>query len=178
MEAIAEYLSTHPESGCSIACVLTDRQGAYVLTRAERKGVPGHYLTREEWRDERRVLEILNGYGVEAIVLAGFLSLVPKYLIVAYPSRILNIHPALLPKYGGRGMYGMNVHQAVKDAGETVTGITIHEIDEEFDRGHTIFQASVEVAPEDSPEDIADKVHRLEYSHFPQVVVRWLASKS
>lgn len=177
MEAIANYIAEHPDSMCEVTCVLCDRKDAYVMTRAHNHQIPAHYLTRNEWKDEKYVLDILRAHEVDVIVLAGYLSLVPEYLLRAFPSRILNIHPALLPKYGGRGMYGMNVHTAVKNAGEKESGITIHEIDHEFDKGKTIFQASVELSEEDTPEDIANKVHTLEYRHFPEVVVRWTNSK-
>lgn len=178
MEAIADYISDNPECGCTIGCVLCDRRDAYVMVRAEKRGIPSYYLSRGEWRNSERVLEILRSHEIDGIVLAGYLSLVPMYLLEAYPSRILNIHPALLPKYGGRGMYGMNVHEAVKQAGEQESGITIHEIDHEFDKGKTIFQATVALSPDDSAEDIAQKVHGLEYRHFPAVVVEWINSKS
>lgn len=177
MEAIANYISAHPESGCEIGCVLVDRRDAYVLTRAANHNIPAYYLTKSEWRDEEVVLGLLRKHEVDGIVLAGYLSLVPMYLLDAYPSRILNIHPALLPKYGGKGMYGMRVHEAVKAAGERESGITIHEIDHEFDKGEIVFQAAVELSPADSAEDIADKVHRLEYRHFPEEVVKWITSK-
>lgn len=177
MEAIANYIEQHPEVGCRVACVLVDKADAYVMTRARTKDIPAYFLTRAEWRDADRVLGLLSEHRVDGIILAGFLSLVPTYLLEAYPSRILNIHPALLPKYGGKGMYGMHVHETVKAAGEHETGITIHEIDHEYDRGKIVFQAKVDVLPTDSAEDIAQKVHQLEYRYFPEVAVTWLRSK-
>ena len=105
------------------------------------------------------------------------MALIPHFLLEAYPGLILNIHPALLPKYGGKGMYGMHVHEAVHTAGERETGITIHEIDEQYDRGRTIYQARTEISPEDTPEEIAAKIHLLERDHYPRIVARWIESK-
>jgi phosphoribosylglycinamide formyltransferase 1 len=116
------------------------------------------------------LLETLRARGISFIVLAGFMWLVPDYLVKAYVGRMVNIHPALLPQYGGKGMYGMNVHRAVKAAGERQTGITIHYVDEHYDEGSIIFQARCAIAPEDRPEDIAHKVQQLEHRHFAPVV--------
>ncbi|MDX5477506.1 MAG: phosphoribosylglycinamide formyltransferase, partial [Cyclobacteriaceae bacterium] len=112
----------------------------------------------------------LQDLEVDFVVLAGFLQKIPANMIHAYPDQIVNIHPALLPKYGGKGMYGMKVHQAVKDSGETETGITIHLVNEHYDEGKIIFQAAVTVEPSDSPEAIAQKVHQLEHKYFPNVI--------
>lgn len=178
-EAIVRYLhDNHPEKGIRVACILTNKSDAYVLERAKRLGVPARYLTSDELRSEETLLPILQGYGVSHIVLAGYLALIPKFLLEAFPQRIVNIHPALLPKYGGKGMYGMHVHEAVKAAGECETGITIHVIDEEYDRGTTLFQARTEVSPDDTPEDIAQKVHVLELRYFPEVIVHWVSGEA
>ena len=138
--------------------------------RAKRLGLDSMTFNRADFNDGKRIMEYLNKYKVNMIVLAGFLWLVPQYLIDAYPGRIVNIHPALLPKFGGKGMYGMHVHEAVKQSGETETGITIHLIDGNYDKGSTVFQAKVQVSPTDSPDDIATKVHALEYEYYPKVI--------
>lgn len=177
MEQIAEYLEAHPETGTTIACVVINRRDAYVRHRAERFGIPVQYFTRAELADPDVLLAYLREMEVEAIVLAGYMALIPPFLLSAYPGLILNVHPALLPKYGGKGMYGMHVHEAVHAAGERETGITIHEIDEQYDRGRTIFQATTELTPDDTPEDIAQKIHLLEREHYPHVVAAWIEEK-
>lgn len=176
MQKIAEYLSQHPKSEVEIACVITDQKEAYVQERAKSLGIPSHYLTGRELSSAEKLLPLLEGYHVDAIILAGYLRLIPQFLLKAFPHRIVNIHPALLPKYGGKGMYGMNVHCAVKEAGETTSGITIHVIDEEYDRGTTLFQATTELLPTDTPEDIQHKVQILEHRHFAPTIVQWLHS--
>ncbi len=174
-EAIAHFFHTlHPEQGVRVSCIIANRKGAYVLERAERLAVPGHFVPNDRLNDPHYLLPLLKEHEVEYIVLAGFLALVPAYLIEAFPHKIINIHPALLPKYGGKGMYGMNVHEAVHRSGDRESGITIHLIDEEYDRGTIVFQARTELAPEDTPEDIANKVHSLEYRHFPEVIAHWI----
>lgn len=174
MEAITRYFLGKKSSGIMVACVITDQKNAYVRERSKMLGIPCVYLTRQQLNDSGYLLSMLDRYSIDAIVLAGYLKLVPAFLIEAYPERIVNIHPALLPKYGGKGMYGMNVHQAVKDAGERETGITIHIIDQEYDKGKTLFQAKVSIDDSDSPEDIANKVHVLEHQYFPQTIENWL----
>ena len=127
-------------------------------------------FNRADFNDGQKIMEYLSKHDIDFIVLAGFLWLVPEYLINKYPGRIVNIHPALLPKFGGKGMYGMHVHEAVKQSGETETGITVHLIDGNYDKGNTVFQAKVSVEPTDSPDDIANKVHKLEYQYYPKVI--------
>lgn len=161
-----------------VALVVINRKEAGARRRAEALGVPVEYLPKAAWQDSASVLALLEKYGVDAIVLAGFLLHVPDYLLEAYPDRIVNIHPALLPKHGGKGMYGMNVHEDVIASGDKESGITIHTIDSNYDRGTILFQAKCEVLPGDTAEDVAAKVHKLEYAHFPEVVEKWLASLS
>lgn len=151
-------------------CVLCNKPDAFVLERAKRLGLDSMTFNRTDFNDGKKIMEYLKKYEVDMIVLAGFLWLIPQYLINAFPNRIVNIHPALLPKFGGKGMYGMHVHEAVKQNGETETGITIHLIDGNYDKGNTVFQAKVQVSPTDSPDDIANKVHALEYEHYPKVI--------
>ena len=123
------------------------------------------------------ILAVLQEYHIDFVVLAGFLVRVPDLLLHAYPNKIINIHPALLPKFGGKGMYGNRVHEAVVAAGEKKSGITIHYINERYDEGNIVFQAVCPVLPTDSPEDVAKKVHALEYEHFPRVIERVLCGE-
>lgn len=153
-----------------VSLVLSNKSDAYVLERAHRLKVPCNVFPKEEWMAGDEVLSVLQKHHIDFIVLAGFLVRVPDLLLHAYPDKIINIHPALLPKYGGKGMYGDRVHEAVVAAGEKESGITIHYINEHYDEGNTIFQATCPVLPSDSPEDVAQKVHALEYKHFPKII--------
>ena len=178
MQAITDYFTSLPDRGVVPALVLSDNPSAFVLERAKASGIPAVTCTRSELQDAEFILSLLRKYDIRYIILAGYLRLVPLFLLEAFPGKILNIHPALLPKYGGKGMYGHHVHEAVKAAGEHETGITIHEIDEEFDRGSIVFQAKTAIDPErDSPDDIASKVHLLEHRHFPKVIDLWITQK-
>lgn len=168
VENIANYFNGRTTA--KPACVLCNNPDAFVLERAKRLGLESMTFNRTDFNDGKKIMDFLVKHDIDMIVLAGFLWLVPQYLIDAYPSRIVNIHPALLPKFGGKGMYGMHVHEAVKQSGETETGITIHLIDGNYDKGSTVFQAKVAVDPSDSPDDIANKVHALEYKHYPEVI--------
>ncbi|MFV0587247.1 phosphoribosylglycinamide formyltransferase [Bacteroides reticulotermitis] len=159
----------------SISLVLSNKRDAYVLERAERLQVPGCVFLKEDWITGDKVLAILQEYGIDFIVLAGFLIRVPDLLLHAYPNKIINIHPALLPKFGGKGMYGDRVHQAVIAAEEKESGITIHYINEHYDEGDVIFQAACPVLPSDTPDDVAKKVHVLEYTHYPILIDRIVA---
>ena len=152
-----------------VVLVLSNNPGAYVLRRAARLGVPAKVFSREDLRGGE-VLALLREYSVDFVVLAGFLWLVPPDIIAAYRNRIVNIHPALLPKYGGKGMYGHHVHEAVLAAGEEQSGITIHYVNEKYDSGDIIFQARCAVLPDDTPESLQERVHALEYEHFPKIV--------
>ena len=166
-ENIIRYFQDKPE--VQIPIVVSSRADAYALVRAERLGVPTTVITRQQLNEEpERVLNTVR--GCDYIILAGFLPKVPVYLIEQFPNRIINIHPALLPKFGGKGMWGHHVHEAVKAAGETESGITIHFVNPELDEGEHIAQFSTPLSPEDTPEDIADKVHELEMAHFPKVI--------
>ena len=127
-------------------------------------------MSREAFADEKLMMSILHQFGIRFIVLAGFLRVIPDYLIDAFPGRMVNLHPALLPKFGGMGMYGHHVHEAVKAAGESETGMTVHYVSNVVDGGRIIAQFSTPVLPEDTPDDIAAKEHVLEMEHFPQVV--------
>ncbi len=160
-----------------VSLVLSNRSDAYVLERAHRLGVPCNVFPKEDWMAGDEILAVLQEYHIDFVVLAGFLVRVPDLLLHAYPNKIINIHPALLPKFGGKGMYGDRVHEAVVAAGEKESGITIHYINERYDEGNTVFQIACPVLPTDSPEDVAKKVHALEYEHFPRVIERVLCGE-
>jgi phosphoribosylglycinamide formyltransferase-1 len=152
-----------------ISLVLSDNPNAFVLKRVERYSIPAIVFTSIELR-EGAVLEMLKGRGIDFIVLAGFLKLIPINILEAYPNGIVNIHPALLPKYGGMGMYGIRVHQSVIEGGEVESGITIHLVNAEYDKGDIIFQAKCPVLQCDKPETLAERIHQLEYEHYPSIV--------
>ncbi|MCT4636687.1 MAG: phosphoribosylglycinamide formyltransferase [Bacteroidales bacterium] len=158
----------------SVNCVLTNNPDAYVVERAAQWGVDCVIFDREDFYKSEKVLDFLLDREIEFIVLAGFLWLVPEYLIDKFENSIINIHPALLPKYGGKGMYGMNVHRAVKENGDKKTGITIHYVNKEYDKGAVILQKEVEIESSYTPEDIAAAIHTLEYRFFPRTIERVL----
>jgi phosphoribosylglycinamide formyltransferase-1 len=160
----------------NIECIYSNNRSAYVLERAKKFNIPTCVFSRDEFYNSDSVLNSLKSYGVDLIVLAGFMWLVPEYLVRNFP--IINIHPALLPKFGGKGMYGDNVHKAVVEAGEKETGITIHYVNEKYDEGQIIFQAKCDVLPGDTAEQVAAKVHQLEYEHFPKVIEGLLVRKN
>ena len=152
------------------ALVVSNKADAYALVRAERLGVPTAIAPKADLQNPDVMLPLLRKYDIGFIVLAGFLPLVPDFLIDAFPRAIINIHPALLPKYGGKGMWGHHVHEAVKAAGETETGMTVHWVTPVCDSGEIIAQFRVALSPDDTAEDIAEKEHQLEMAHFPKVV--------
>ncbi len=154
----------------NVALIVSNKADAGVLGIAERHEIPALVIQRSGFYRSEQLLDDLRSANIDFIVLAGFLWLIPPYLIQAFPQKMVNIHPALLPKYGGKGMYGMHVHEAVKAAGETETGITIHYVNEHYDEGDIVFAAQTAIGPEDSPADIAKKVQQLEHAHFPRVV--------
>lgn len=155
---------------CEIDVIVSNKPDAYVHERAKKLGVESITFSKNDFSEGDKVLQYLKSHQIDFIVLAGFLLKVPQNLIEAYPDKIINIHPALLPKFGGKGMYGDNVHKAVVEAGEKESGITIHYINENYDEGGIIFQAKCDVLPGDTYEDVADKVHKLEYEHFPKII--------
>lgn len=152
------------------ALVVSNKADAYALVRAERLGVHTAVTPKAELNDPEVMMPLLQKYDIGFIVLAGFLPLVPTFLIDAFPHRIINIHPALLPKYGGKGMWGHHVHEAVKAAGEKETGMTVHWVTPVCDAGEIIAQYKVALSPEDTVDDIAEKEHQLEMKYFPKVV--------
>lgn len=172
VENIVRHFQDKPN--VTIASVLTNKRDAKVLDRCNYLKISGLYFNRIAFYSTDCVLDILKGLNPDLIVLAGFLLKVPQKIIDNFPGKIVNIHPALLPKYGGKGMYGSHVHQAVKDQGESETGITIHYVNENYDEGAIIFQEKTAVLPNDSVETIAQKVHELEYEHYPKTIAKLL----
>ena len=153
-----------------IVLVVSNKANAGAIARAQRLGVPSVVVPKARFNDREVILPLLEEYSVDFIVLAGFLLVVPGFLIDEYDHRMINLHPALLPKYGGMGMYGHHVHEAVKAAGEKETGMTVHWVSRDVDGGEIIAQFSTPIGPEDTPDDIAAKEHVLEMEHFPQVI--------
>lgn len=152
-----------------VACVVSNREDAYALQRAKNHNVPSQIITRKQFEEcPDMVFKAVE--GCDYIILAGFLVRIPEYLIEKFPRQIINIHPALLPKYGGKGMYGHHVHEAVKAAGEKESGITIHFVNNELDAGEHIAQFRVALTDADTPDTIAEKIHVLEQAHFPEVI--------
>lgn len=158
-----------------VSLVLTNRPQAGVILRAYHAGVPVSIVSKQQINNPDFMLSHLRQFGVDFIVLAGFLLLIPAFLVEAFPQKIVNIHPALLPKYGGKGMYGMHVHRAVKAAGDVVSGPTVHFVNAQYDEGAIIAQEQVALDPEDTPEDIAAKVLKLEHALYPRVLERLFA---
>lgn len=167
-QQISEYFAGR--SDVEVACIIYNKRDAYIAQRAKNLGIESHYFGRADFYDNGNVLRYLQQKKIDWVILAGFLWLVPDDILAAYPNRIINIHPALLPKYGGRGMYGHHVHEAVVAAGEHESGITIHIVDNHYDRGTTLFQARCTVTPDDTPDTLAAKIHLLEKEHFPRVI--------
>ena len=174
-EAIFNYFDGHKH--IAVGGLLSNNANAYALQRARNHKIPQFVFDRGEFKDTSKIIGKLEEWGIDAIVLAGFLWLIPEYLVVRFQDRIVNIHPALLPKFGGKGMYGAHVHQAVLDAGEKETGITIHLVNQHYDEGQIIFQERCEVDKDDTPESLAAKVHKLEHQYYPQVIEKWLSAK-
>lgn len=160
----------HEHSSIRVALLLTNNPTAGVIARAARFNIPVEVFDKSILTKTNEIVKILQSCQVDWIALAGFMLMVPQNLIDAFPQRIVNIHPALLPAYGGKGMYGMHVHRAVVEADEKVTGISIHYVNERYDEGAIIFQASCAVQPDDTPETVAEKVHELEHKYYPQVI--------
>ncbi len=165
------------DENVTVPLILSNKKDAYIHERAKRWGVLSFSFTKKEFDEADLILEMLAQYEIDFIVLAGFLLKVSEPILKAYPGSVVNIHPALLPKFGGKGMYGDKVHKAVVAAGEKVSGITIHYVNENYDEGDVIFQAECALSPADSPEEVAQKVHQLEYRWFPQVIAEVLKKR-
>jgi phosphoribosylglycinamide formyltransferase-1 len=167
-QRIIEYFMDKQTARVEI--ILCNKPDAYVLERAKKMHIFSAVFTREEFYKTDKILTTLRDLKIDLVVLAGFLWLIPAEIIKAYPKRIINIHPALLPKYGGKGMFGENVHKAVIANHEKESGITIHYVNENYDEGNTIFQATCQVEPSDTADSLAAKIHTLEHMHFPLVI--------
>lgn len=167
-ENIIKYFQD--DNDINISLVISNRQDAYALKRAAKYGVTCKVLSKSEINDEHIILPILQKFNIDFIVLAGFMLIVPEFIINKYYNKVINIHPSLLPKFGGKGMYGHHVHEAVKAAGETETGITIHFVNNICDGGEIIAQFKINLTQHDSVEDIESKIHLLEQKHFPNVI--------
>ena len=175
LQRIAEYFSADPE--VEIVNVICNNPNAYAIERAKNLGIPCKIINRAEFKSEDFTKGLLD-QNIDLVVLAGFLWLLPKHLIDAFPNKIVNIHPALLPKYGGKGFYGEHVHEAVVAAKEAFSGITIHYVNECYDSGAIIFQAQVALEERETPDSLAAKIHTLEYEHYPVVIEKLLRIKN
>lgn len=160
-----------------VTLVLTNKKGAKVLDRAKKSSIPAQSFTKNEFVNSDEVLTILKKETPDLIVLAGFLLKFPEFILNEFPNKVINIHPALLPKYGGKGMYGMHVHESVVKNKEAKTGITIHYVNENYDEGAIIFQESFILSENETAETVASKIHELEYEHFPKVIEELLNSE-
>jgi phosphoribosylglycinamide formyltransferase-1 len=167
-QAIIEYVSENDD--INVGLIVSNKSTAGVLLIAEEYNIPSLVLNRDSFKDGAEMLGAIYDHKIDVIVLAGFLWKIPNYLIQAFPEKIINIHPALLPKYGGKGMYGEHVHQAVFDNKEKESGITIHLVNEKYDDGKVLFQASTELSEEETPKQIAKKVLELEHYYYPRIV--------
>jgi phosphoribosylglycinamide formyltransferase-1 len=167
-QKIMDHFKDHPKVRVSL--VISNKATAMVLERAKAAGIPRQVFSKDDFLDQKMVLSLLSEHKIEWIVLAGFLLLIPPYLIQKYPKKIINIHPSLLPRHGGAGMYGMKVHQAVLLNKDSETGITIHYVDEHYDEGEILFQAKCLVSDKETVESIGAKVQLLEHAHLPIVI--------
>ncbi len=171
-DKICSYFDGHPT--VEVSAIITNNAKAGVFHIATMHHVPCYIVPKKSWETSTVVSPILKNHHITHIVLAGFLLLVPEWLINAYPSRIINIHPALLPKYGGKGMYGHHVHEAVKNSGDLVSGITIHRVDEHYDEGDILFQHHIQLQPNDSADLIARRVLAVEHFYYSRVIEKWV----
>ncbi|MDE6098760.1 MAG: phosphoribosylglycinamide formyltransferase [Muribaculaceae bacterium] len=156
-----------------VALVVCNRAGAAVIDRSRALGVAVEVIDRAGINNPELMNGVFDRYGIDVVVLAGFLLMVPDFILERYHDNVLNIHPSLLPRFGGKGMYGRNVHQAVVEAGEKESGITVHLVTGRCDEGRILFQASVPLSPSDTADDVEQKVHELEYRHYPEVIEKW-----
>ena len=163
------------DKNIEISLILSNKKDAFVLKRAENLNVKSVYFSKDDFYKSQKVIDILHENQIDFIILAGFLWLIPKNIISEFDNKIVNIHPALLPKYGGKGMFGMNVHKAVIQNNEKQSGITIHYVNEKYDDGNIIFQAKCPVNTDDTPELLAEKIHQLEYKYYPQIIRKILS---
>ncbi len=172
---IIEHFQNHPN--ICVKLIVSNRKNAPVLDYADTFKLKKHTINRSSFYDSKEIVDVFSKYDINFIVLAGFLWLIPSYLVRQFPDKIVNIHPALLPNFGGKGMYGMNVHQAVYEAKEAVSGITIHYVNEKYDEGNVILQAQCRISASDTPTDIAKKVLHLEHQYFATSIESILSKK-
>lgn len=171
-ENINNYLLNNYD--IKVDCILCNKKDAFVFERAKKMDVESFFFDKKAFSSTSEILALLNERNIDFIILAGFLLKVPEEMIKQFEDRIINIHPALLPNYGGKGMYGMHVHRAVINNNEKESGITIHLVNEEYDKGRILFQAKTSIDKDDTPEDLAQKIHQLEYKYFPEVIVDYI----
>ncbi len=171
-EKIIQYFENHKY--IHVKLIVSSRPDAGVLSIASRFGIDSVVIDKKGFNESTEYVEVLKNHGITHIVLSGFLLKVPQQLTAAYPNRIINIHPALLPSYGGKGMYGEKVHQAVIASGDKESGITIHYVDDHYDNGKIIFQEKIKVLPSDTPDSLAEKIHVLEHQYYPSVISKWV----
>lgn len=175
-ENIATYFCAH--KNVEVALILTNNPTAFVVERAKKLGIKSLIFNKHDFLKTDEILHFLLKNNINLIVLAGFLLKIPENLLKAFPNKIINIHPALLPKYGGKGMYGDKVHQSVIEAKEKESGITIHYVNENYDEGKIIFQAKCSINPNDTAKDLASKIHALEYAHFPKELEKLITASN
>jgi len=174
-EKIMDYFKDRPD--VQVSKVYSNKSDALVIEKAKKRGINSFVFDRKDFYNSDVIIQDLKSELIDLIVLAGFLWLIPESLIIAFPNRIINIHPSLLPKYGGKGMYGINVHKAVSQSGDTESGITVHFVNREFDKGEIISQIKCLITPHDSPENIAAKVLKVEHEFFPLIIDQLLENK-
>ena len=167
-EQIVLYFKNHQE--IKVSLILSNNKNAFVLERAKKLNIPNLFFKKNDIKDEKKFLGILKKHEIDFIVLAGYLCLVPNYLIKKFPNKIVNIHPALLPKYGGKGMYGIKVHETIINNKEKESGISIHFVNEKYDEGQIIFQAKCNISENETAESLSKKIHKLEHQFYPQII--------
>ena len=175
-QKIIEYFKG--SSTIKVVLVVCNKPTANVLNRAKNENIPSLLISRADFYESNRVTEQLHSYNIDFVILAGFLWLIPQNLITAFPDKIINIHPALLPAYGGKGMYGMNVHEAVIAAREKESGITIHLVNEKYDEGKIIEQHRCSISETDTPQTLAQNIHQLEHRYFPAAIERFIQNNN
>ncbi len=174
-EEIFIHFKNHP--AIEVVLLLSNNPNAFALERARKFSIPTRVFTKQEFAEADPILKALQEKKVTHIALAGFLWMIPDYLIQAFPEKIINIHPSLLPKFGGKGMYGIRIHEAVKAAGEKESGITIHQVDANYDEGKVLFQAKCSIEDWQTPQQINECIHKLEYEHYPGVIEKWILGR-
>lgn len=175
-EEIIKYFDNH--NYIKTCCILSNRKDAFVHQRAKKLEIPSFWFTKNEITPNGRVAEILEKFKTDYIILAGYMLFIPEWITTTYGNRILNIHPALLPKYGGKGMYGEHVHNAVIVAGEKESGITIHLVNNEYDKGSILFQQHCNISPTDTPDTLAEKIHQMEHEFYPKIIEQYIIQQN